>query len=363
MLGCYVHVPFCKDICSYCDFTRCRYHVKLAQRWLKAVKAELDEKLNGKKLSTLYIGGGTPSALSAEQLEQLLSMLHPYSKHLLEYTMEANVESLSDEKLAIMKRYGINRVSLGIQTVQENLLTLINRHHNREMVVDALKRIHGAGIHNISADLIYALPQQTNEQWQADLAFLCSCDLCHLSLYSLTIEEHSAFGRQGIQPMDEEIEASMFETAISYLQAHGYEHYEISNFAKTGKRSLHNQIYWNYEDFIGIGCGASGKENHIRYDNTRNLQTYFEKGSSPQCIVLSEEEEMFEHLMMALRMKDGLSLERFYQRHKRRLEEVYEKALKRQISKGMLVIEDGYVHATHRGMLLLNDVLVDYLEN
>lgn len=362
MKACYIHVPFCRDICSYCDFTRCRYHAGLCDKWLFRVHQELDEKLQGTCLETVYIGGGTPSALSEEQLEQLLSYVAPYTNTLQEYTIEANVESLSDRKLEIMKSYGVNRISLGVQTLQPRLLECIRRAHSREDVLYKLDRIHSYGIHNVSIDLIYGLPGQTMEEWEKDvLDIVTNFDIQHISLYSLTIEEHSEFGRNHVQSADETLEADMFECAIQILEEHGFEHYEISNFSKEGKRSKHNQIYWNYEDFVGIGCGASGKCEHRRYDNTKNLQTYFDYGESPTYIELGKEDEMFETLMMGLRMKDGVSLSKFEHRFHEDIGKYYKGAVDKHVKAGLLIFSDGYLKTSKQGMLLLNDILVDFL--
>ena len=157
MKAVYVHVPFCRDICAYCDFTRCRYHAGLADQWLIAVERELQEKLAQVSVETVYIGGGTPSALNSRQLEQLLKLLAPYTTQVQEYTVEANVESLDEDKMKLLKRYGVNRISLGVQSLQPVLLSIIGRRHTREEVVERIRQLHQYGIHNISIDLIYGL--------------------------------------------------------------------------------------------------------------------------------------------------------------------------------------------------------------
>ena len=362
MKAVYVHVPFCRDICAYCDFTRCRYHAGLANQWLMAVEKELQEKLAGTAVETAYIGGGTPSALNSSQLEQLLKLLAPYTTQVQEYTMEANVESLDEDKMKLLKQYGVNRISLGVQTLQPSLLSIIGRRHTREDVISRIQQLHCHGIHNISIDLIYGLPQQTIQMWKEDLQDIVQhFQISHISLYALTIEEHSQFGRDGVQNIDADVEADMYLHAVSYLHKHGFAHYEISNFAQPSAASLHNQMYWNYEDFCGIGCGASGKSGHVRYDNTRNLHTYLQEGSCPDIIELSKQDEMFETLMMALRMKQGLSLSHFRENFAVDFETAYHAALQKNIERGMLLVEDDHVRTTDEGMLLLHDVLVDFL--
>lgn len=364
MKACYIHVPFCKEICAYCDFMRCRYHQGLAQKWLSAIQQEIEAKLSvcTDELTTLYIGGGTPSALAQEELKQLLVMLDPYRRKVIEYTVEANVESLDSEKIALLKAHGVNRISLGVQSLQPSLLRLIHRQHQKGDVLSCIQQLRQAGITNISIDLIYGLPTQTLAMWQSDLQEIVThFPITHISLYALTIEEHSQFGRDGVENIDPDVEADMFEYAIAFLKAHGFTHYEISNFAKEGKASLHNQMYWHYEDFCGIGCGASGKANHVRYDNTLNLHTYLTQGPTPAFTPLTKADEMFEYIMMGLRLQKGIALSDFKQRFQVALPTQYACALAKNIASKRLVMEDGYVKATYAGMLMLHDVLEDFL--
>ena len=359
----YVHVPFCKDICSYCDFTRCRYHEGLADRWLHTIEKEIKEKLSGLQLDTLYIGGGTPSALSIKQLQRLLEFLAPYTSQIKEYTMEANIESFEDEKIRIAANHGIHRISLGVQSLQPDLLEVIHRHHQRKDVIDCIQRIHNHGIHNISIDMIYGLPGQSIAMWKQDLQDIIDLlDIQHISLYALTIEEHSEFGRNGIANIDEDMEADMYEYAVDFLKQHGFEHYEISSFARSGYRSMHNLTYWRYDDFIGIGMGASGKQQHMRYDNTKNMQTYFTQGPQPEITRLSVEDEMFEMIMMSLRTSSGLDKRCFIQRYGVSVEQRYPKTIHRYLENGMLTTDRDHVKVNERGMELLNDILVSFME-
>lgn len=356
----YVHVPFCKDICAYCDFMRCRYYAPLADKWLQRLRLELHEK-HIDPIETLYIGGGTPSALATHQLEALLQMLAGYTKSVQEYTIEVNADSLTDEKIELLSRYGVNRISMGAQTFQNKLLKIIDRKADRNMIVERIDQLHQAGIHNISLDLMYGLPKQSLSMWEDDLRMAVQLPISHISLYSLTIEEHSVFGRTNVQPCSSELEADMYEVAIAILTKHQFEHYEISSFAKAGRRSLHNQMYWHYEDFYGIGCGASGKQQHIRYDNTKNLHTYIQEGCKCEPIVLRKEDEMFELLMMSLRLQEGLSIAEFQNRFQVSIFDVYGNVLQEKLAQGLLLYENGYLHTSKKGMLLLNDVLVDFL--
>ena len=357
----YIHVPFCNSICAYCDFFRCGYNQSLANQWLQAITKEIPSRLK-KGLQTIYIGGGTPSALNDEQLEILLQSLHPFAMDCIEYTIESNIESLSDTKLDIMKKYGINRISLGVQTLQPELLTIIHRKHKAKDILTCIHRIHEHDIHNISIDLIYGLPHQTLSMWKQDLKTIVDTfPIDHISLYALTIEPNSEFGRTGVQNIDDDVEADMYEYAISFLEQNGFYQYEISNFAKVGKASKHNQFYWRYDDFYGIGCGASGKENHQRYDNTKNLQIYITQGSSPNYIALTKQDEMFEMIMMSLRMKKGLDMEHFAQVFGVPIYSVYQRAIDKNCSSGLLDMKDGFLFATEKGFAILHEILLDFL--
>ena len=360
MKSLYLHVPFCNHICAYCDFMRCGYYKPLADQWLQAITKEIAEK-QIQEVETIYIGGGTPSSLSVEQVEHLLCLLDPYRAHVQEYTIEVNADSFIDEKIAIFQKHGVNRISLGAQTFQTELLKTIQRVADHAMIEDCILRLHKAGIKNISLDLMYGLPGQTMDLWKEDLRQAIALPIQHISLYALTIEENSAFGRAGIQPCDEDIEAQFYEEAITYLKKHGFEHYEISNFAKSGLQAKHNMSYWHYDDFYGIGCGASGKEDHVRYDNTRNLHTYITQGPSATKILLNTTDEMFEMMMMGLRVQEGVSDILFQKRFKCSLFLVFRLAIEKHLQLSNLRIKEDRIQTTYEGSLHLHDILLDFL--
>lgn len=357
----YIHVPFCKGICAYCDFTRCGYFRPLALKWIKRIKEDL-KRLEKLQMDTIYIGGGTPSALDIDIFEELLCVLEPLASKHCEFTIEANVESLSYDKIKILNKYHVNRISLGVQSMQDCLLEIVERKHRKQDVVDTISLLKKTGITNISVDFIYGLPEQTMEMWEEDLKQFIQLDVPHISLYALTIEENSTFGRNGVQNMDSELESSMYTKAIEFLSKMGYEHYEISNFSKPGKASKHNIHYWHYDDFYGIGCGASGKENHIRYDITKNLHKYITEGECRSEIELEQKDEMFEMLMMSLRLKEGMSYALFEERFQVSFADVYSNPKEKMLKEGFLYEEKGYLKTTEKGMYLLNDVLINFLD-
>ncbi|MCR4950933.1 MAG: radical SAM family heme chaperone HemW [Solobacterium sp.] len=359
----YLHVPFCRSVCAYCDFTHTVYRRENAGRWLDALTEEIRMRKIDPALKTVYIGGGTPTCLEHSQLERLLELLDPYVSGVQEYTAEINPETLDEEKAALLKAHGVNRASIGFQSHDPGLLRLMGRKHSAEDVRSCMDLLRDHGIRNISLDLMYSLPGQTMEILQESVRTALSFEPDHLSLYSLTIEENTVFGRKGYAPLDEETEADMYEWICRYLAEQGFEQYEISNFAREGKKSQHNLAYWHYDDFYGISCGASGKENGIRYDITKNLKEYLEEPGRRETVTeLSERDQMMETLMMGLRLKEGISLDVFRERFGITFSEAYGEAEQSLTAKGLIECRDGSLRCTPRGYAILNSVLVEFLD-
>lgn len=357
----YLHVPFCSHICGYCDFAHVVYQNPQADSWLEAVERELKEKKISTSLTTVYIGGGTPTSLSAQQLQRLLSDLDPYVSQAKEYTIEINPETLDEEKCQILKDHGINRASIGFESSDPKLLALMGRHHDYACIERGMTMLKKYGIENISLDLMYSLPFQTMEMLQKSVEDALQLQPRHLSLYSLTVEENTVFGKKGYRNLDEDEEADMYEWICSFLPQNGFTQYEVSNFCRDGYESLHNLGYWHYDDFYGIGCGASGKENHVRYDHPKNLRSYLEDPLYVEKTELSQEDEMFEMLMMGVRLKKGMDLHLFEKRFGCRFDDVYKAPLERMISSGNMIVENGYLKCTDRGYEIMNTLLVEFL--
>ena len=357
----YIHVPFCAHICAYCDFVHAVYQSSLSDQWLKAIEKEIRASSIPTDLDTVYIGGGTPTALTASQLDQLLCLLDPYTSAVKEYTIEINPETLNNEKAVIIADHGINRASIGFQSSDPSLLKLMGRKHTMETMKACMELLHSHGIHNISLDLLYSLPSQTMAQLQSSLYDALSLHPTHLSLYSLTIEENTVFGKRGYEHLDEDSEADMYEWIVETLKQEGYEQYEVSNFAKDGNVSLHNIGYWQYDDFIGIGAGASGKENGSRYDHTRSITQYIHDPLYKEMIRLDIEDQMFESLMMGVRMKTGMDLSLFEERFHESFTHHYGKILDDMIRQGHMEIMDGRLRITDRSYEIMNSLLVEFM--
>lgn len=354
----YIHVPFCASICPYCDFARTIKNDQWIEQWLVQIKKEIRSKLKEiDQIDTLYIGGGTPSILTAEQFRSLTDDLVPYLSEECEFTIECNPESLTTEKLKTYHEQKANRISLGVQTFDPALLETLGRHHDPHQIKNLIQTIKEQGINNISIDLMFALPDQKLEDVQNDLEQFFELDIDHLSIYSLILEEHSIFGKQNIQPVDEDLEADEYEWIVKTMKANGYEHYEISSFARNQKYSKHNLAYWTDQEFAGIGCGASGRENGKRYANTKSLRQYIEGGPQP---VYEEIDAPFEMVMMGLRTSFGVDLEEMMRKYQIDLLEKGKKVIERY--KEDLQVFDHHLRCTESGMEKLNSILVDFLE-
>ena len=355
----YIHVPFCDSICAYCDFERCRKHPVLTKKWLNVIGKEISERKN-EEIRTLYIGGGTPTSLSCDELNELLSACDGF--HPVEFTIEANVENLTSDKIETLVKHRVNRISLGVQSLNDQLIKIIERHHTADEVFSKIDEIYDKGIQNISVDMIYGLPEQTLAVWLADLKKMAMNEkISHLSIYSLTIEENSAFGRHHVARADDELDELMYFEGIRILEECGFEHYEISNFCRSKRVSLHNCAYWKYEDFIGIGCGAYGKEDHFYYHFPFQLNDYLNGRLKCERRFLNKDDEMFEAVMMGLRLKKGIELNRFRERFACDLTDVYDQAVQKNLKLGYLEIINGYLRCTENGFGLLNSILIDFM--
>ena len=355
----YIHVPFCDSICAYCDFERCKRIEVLSKKWLSQIVKDIESRKD-EDIETLYIGGGTPSCLSLDELDALLSACDSFNP--IEYTIEANIENLTRDKIECMVKYGVNRISLGVQSLNDDLIRVINRNHTSDMIFSKIDEIYDLGIHNISVDMIYGLPEQTLDIWLSDLHKLTTNPkISHISIYSLTIEKNSQFGRNNVEKIDEELDEEMYFKAIECLENNGFKQYEISNFCREDKESKHNTTYWEYEDFIGLGCGAYGKENHIYYHNPFRINEYINNTLIKEETYLDKEDEMFEMIMMGLRMKKGISLNRFKEYFNEDLIIKYEKQIKKHQALNNLELDENNLKCSESGFGLLNDILIDFM--
>ncbi|MDR1260101.1 MAG: radical SAM family heme chaperone HemW [Endomicrobium sp.] len=272
-MGLYVHIPFCRQRCFYCGFFSVKYDLVLADRYVCAL-IEHAKRFSNEKIRSIYIGGGTPSVLSIKQIQKLIESLNSVldMSKLQEFTFELNPESSSTEKLDLLKKLGVNRLSIGLQSTEDRLLKFLGRVHNFKAFYDIYDVARKEGFDNINIDLIYGLPNQAVKDWKEVLEKVLILDSDHLSLYPLSIENDTFFYKNNIT-VNNDIQRNMYDVTVKMLNKK-YDHYEISNWAKKYKRSLHNTNYWRNFEYIGLGAGASGYFNRVRYKNIQSVEEY-----------------------------------------------------------------------------------------
>ncbi|HEL0002984.1 TPA: oxygen-independent coproporphyrinogen III oxidase [Streptococcus equi subsp. zooepidemicus] len=366
----YVHIPFCTQICYYCDFSKVFIKNQPVDAYLEALIKEF-ESYQISSLKTLYIGGGTPTAITAKQLDYLLSHLqqHLQLDQLEEFTIEANPGDLTEDKIAVLRQSAVNRISLGVQTFNDKQLKQIGRSHTEAQIYTTIASLKEAGFQNMSIDLIYALPGQTIQQVKENVAKALSLDIPHLSLYSLILEHHTVFmnkmRRGKLQLPTEDLEAEMFEYIISEMEASGFEHYEISNFTKPGFESRHNLMYWNNDEYFGCGAGASGYLDGIRYRNRVPIQHYLKAVADGNARlseeVLTKEEMMEEELFLGLRKKSGVSVSRFQEKFGLSFESRYGSVVRELQAQGLLVEDKDFIRMTKKGLFLGDSVAEKFI--
>ena len=353
----YIHIPFCQHLCGYCDFTKMFYLRPYVSKYIKEVVKQINN-LENKKFNTIYIGGGTPSSLSPSLLELLLSSLSKHKHRNTEFTIEVNPETMSQKKLMLMKKYGINRVSIGVQTFNDELLKIINRFHNKRQVVYWINKFNSYGINNINIDVLYGLPNQTLDIFKKDIDIATSLNVTHISSYSLTVSKGTAFFKNGIKEVSDEESRMYYDTLYKELKKKKFNRYEVSNFAKDKKYSKHNLNYWNANEYIGIGLGAHGYENGVRYQNTSNIKEYLKGNYYISKETLSQIEQIEEFVMLNLRKEAGINKNEFKKRFKEDIHEVFTTSIIENINNNLLKETKTHIKTSYQGMLLLDSVLL-----
>ena len=371
----YIHIPFCEHICYYCDFNKVFLEGQPVDEYIQSLLTEIRltlEKHPTKVSETIYIGGGTPTSLTAKQLDVLLTGIHRYlpTHTTKEFTVEANPGDLTAEKLDVFKAHGVNRLSMGVQTFDDRLLKKIGRKHSVQDVYDTIKLLEKKQFDNVSIDLIYALPGQTLESFRDTLTKALAFDLPHYSMYSLILENKTMFMnwvRQGrLELPTQEAETQMFEEAIIAMAQSGHHQYEISNFAKKGKESMHNLVYWDNEHYYSFGAGASGYLDQKRYKNYGPIQHYMKPLKEQRLPIFETEEisranQIEEEMFLGLRKIEGVSLRRFEEKFNQKLTTVYQSVIDELQQQQLAVLEEDYFRLTPKGLFIGNDVFEKFL--
>lgn len=369
-MGIYIHIPFCAKKCEYCDFLSGPAGGKEQRAYVQALLKEIRaaEEGQGRSVSSIFIGGGTPSLLKEDLLGSILNEI--YKKFNLEpgaeISIEVNPGTVSSKKLEAYRRMGINRLSIGLQSTDDRELKTLGRLHNYAQFLETYQAAGNAGFDNINIDLMSALPDQTYEGWVANLRRTAELSPAHISAYSLIIEEGTPFAMRELNLPDEETEYRMYEDTAAILEEYGYEQYEISNYAKKGRRCRHNVGYWTRCDYLGLGLGAASLWGKKRFSNTADMEEYLRNSAFPERIrlmepVLSREDEMAEFMFLGLRMTEGVSEAAFRQGFGVEMREIYGEVLKKYTGMELLEEKDGRIFLTRKGIHVSNSVMSDFL--
>ena len=353
----YIHIPFCKYLCSYCDFTKLQYFSTFVKPYLIKLKEELTS-YNIKELDTIYVGGGTPTCLEIDELKELLETIYPYIINIKEYTFEANPDSLTLDKLKLLKRYGVNRLSIGVESTSNKILENISRHHTYEDVIRCVQEAREVGFNNVNVDLILGLPNSTPSLLKKDIDNILALDVEHISCYSLTVNENTKFYIDGVKEPSEDISRQYYDLVSSRLKEKGYIHYEISNWAKKDKYSLHNLTYWKDEQYFGVGLGASGYVNNIRYTNTKSINKYLEGVTRFVEEEVTPKQDINYYIMLNLRTIFGLNFELFNEKFNIDLYKTKQVEIDEFIKSGFLFIENNTLIPTYEGMMILDSIIL-----
>lgn len=370
----YIHIPFCAQKCLYCDFPSFARKDHLRKAYIEALNKEiisLREKHNNLEINTIFIGGGTPSVLEADELECLLKEVAKLNMAKdIEYSMECNPGNLTEEKLEVMKKYGVNRISMGLQAKQDNLLKGLGRIHNYKTFKENFLLAKKVGFNNINVDLMFGLPNQRLNEWEETLREIISLEPAHISAYSLIIEEGTAFynlyENDKLKLPTEEEERKMYHLAKKILEENGFNQYEISNYAKEGKECRHNLAYWNMDNWIGVGSAAASYINGKRIKNISSVEKYInsinEKREAVEEIINnSKNDNMEEFMFMGLRKINGIDENEFKKRFSMNINDVYGEILNKYIDEGLLIRESGRIFLSEKGIEISNIIMADFL--
>lgn len=353
----YIHIPFCNSICSYCDFCKVVYNKEWISPYFNRLKEEIENAYMGEEIETLYIGGGTPSSLSLEELKQLFEIIKQFSlSNKIEFTFECNIADLEPEKLELLYSSGVNRLSIGLESFNKEKLEFMNRKANFKDAKRKIELARKIGFQNINLDFMYAIPKETIKVTEKDIKQLLKLNPEHISTYSLMIEKNTLVGLNKIKPIEEEKDLKMYDKIRKILKKAGYIHYEVSNFAKKGYESRHNLTYWNNLEYYGFGCGASGFVAAVRYENTKSLTEYLKGNFISSKNLMSKVDNMENELILGFRKLEGISLEHFFNKYEENMQNVF--PIKPLIKNGDLIYKNGFISINPKKLYVMNEILI-----
>ncbi|SHI06381.1 radical SAM family heme chaperone HemW [Clostridium intestinale] len=367
----YIHIPFCKQKCKYCDFSSYSGKEDVMSEYVDALNIEINSTSKEYTFKTIFIGGGTPSYLPYEELEKLLKNVSSLNlEEDVEFTVECNPGTLTRDKLELMKKYKVNRLSLGLQSSNESLLKSLGRIHSFTEFKENYDLVRQVGFKNVNVDLMFGLPSQTLKDFEETLSSVVELSPEHISAYSLIVEEGTPFyklyEKGKLKLPSEEEERAMYEYAVEYLDSKGYKQYEISNFSKDDKECRHNLVYWELGEYLGCGVSAASLLNETRTKNYDKIEDYIlsvEKNSNgiEETNHLSKEELMEEFMFLGLRKTSGVSEKDFFERFNVSMESIYKDVINNHIKKGLLNKDNGKIYLNKEGIQLSNYVMSDFL--
>ena len=358
--SCYIHVPFCTKICSYCDFCKNYYDEKVVKKYLDALDNEIKTNYKGETLDTLYIGGGTPSCLSLNNLKKLFIILKTFKlSNDYEFTFECNFEDITEELLSFLKENRVNRLSIGIQSFNKKYEKILNRIIDKELM---LKKVNLSKTYfdNINVDLMYALPAESINDLKEDLTNIIKLDVTHVSSYALMIEDHTKIKIDKHQELSDDLQSKMYNMIINKLTKSGYSHYELSNFSKEGYESKHNINYWKNGNYYGFGAGASGFINNKRYDNTKSVFNYINGKTMVYEEFLTKEELIKDEVMLNLRIINGINKNDFKRKYGLSFSDAFK--YKDLVLKGILKENSKNVFISPDKLFVSNEVILLLLD-
>lgn len=356
-LGLYIHIPFCKRKCYYCDFVSVEYNEENSINYINSLLKEALYYKN-EKINTIYIGGGTPSVLTADLIEKLISNIKSVFdiSCLEEFTIELNPESITKDKLELLYSLDVTRISFGLQSTNDTDLKKLGRLHNYEKFLKSYNMAIETGFNNINIDLMYGIPNQTLNNWEIILNETIKLNSVHISLYPLTIESNTLFYKQNIQT-DGNLQREMYDTACFILKNNNFRHYEISNWCKKNMFSRHNKIYWQNNEYIGLGTSASSYYKRYRYKNITDINKYIEFINKDKNHIIEKEyidNNLYntETIMLGLRLEEGVNIKLFKNK---------EKILNKFVNEGLLKIKDNNVSLTQKGLFVSNSIISEFI--
>ena len=349
----YVHIPFCKRICTYCDFCKLYYNTDYIDQYLFSLEKEISLNYAGELISTLYVGGGTPSCLNYDQLSKLFSIIDKIDLNkTYEFTFECNIEDINEELLILLKNNKVNRLSIGIQSFNKKLLDILGRTYNFDVSdkINLCKKYFS----NINLDFIYGIKNETLDDLRIDLERFIDLDINHISIYSLILEDNTVLSINNYDEIDDDLCREMYDYICSYLKNHGYNHYEISNFAKEESFSKHNLTYWNNEEYYGFGLGASGYAKGYRYTNTRSITKYLKGKYVSEKDLLTLETDMENFMILGLRKIKGVSNKEFKTKFNKNIKDVF--------NTNNLSFDGEYYYISEDNLYISNYILKDFID-